>query len=283
MPGHRKQTAKETALGMLVYEKTLYEDLGGFYAQGSRDASDDWERRRDWMLERAQLNSGMTEFVVQTYYKRFVPPEKEPEAHGNREAGILIQQAWLKYGFRLTHRDLQEFVVRKGWTVDETVAYLNKHCDVQRRKVIHEDDVELLKIARTSVTSAQAKPKKTKKKSLLPVPTKPTTKLGGTLKPISEDEDEGYFSQGRESEAEAIVFKAGRYDLPEVYQHLVTDLNLGTDTPKVSVTALIIERSATLPMPVSVAEDWQKEATLVLRVLNKLIDRKLGALRTSKA
>ncbi|KAK7927368.1 hypothetical protein PG985_004366 [Apiospora marii] len=282
MPGLRKQTAKETALGMLVYEKTLYDDLGSFYALGSRDASDDWERRRDWMLERAQLNSGMTEFVVQTYYKRFVLPEKEPEAHGNREAGILIQQARLKYGIRLSHRDLQEFVVRKGWTVDETVAYLSKHSDVQGRKVIHEDDVELLRIARTSVTSTQAKPK-TKKKSLLPVPTKPTTKLGGTLKPIAEDEDEGYFSHGRESEAEAIVFKAGRYDLPEVYQHLVTDLDMGSDTPKVSVTALIIERSATLPMPVSIAEDWQKEATLVLRVLNKLIDRKLGALRTSKA
>lgn len=281
MPGLRKQTPNETALGMLVYEKTLYEDLGGFYAQGTRDASDDWERRRDWMLERAQLNSGMTDFVLQTYYKRFVPPEKEPEAHGNRETGILIQQARLKYGFRLTHRDLQEFVARKGWTVDETVAYLNKHGDAKGRKVIHEDDEELLKIARTSVASTQAKPK-TKKKSLLPVPTKPTTKLGGTLKPIAEEDDEGHFSHGRGSEIEAVVFKAGRYDLPEVYQHLVTDLGLGSNTPKLSVTALIIERSTTLPMPVSIAEDWQKEATLVLRVLTKLIDRKLGALRTSR-
>ncbi|KAK7958528.1 hypothetical protein PG996_010040 [Apiospora saccharicola] len=281
MPGPRRN--EEAALGMLVYEKTLYEDLGSFYAQGSRDASDDWERRRDWMFERANLNSGMTKFVLQTYYKRFVLPESEPEAHGSREAGVLIQQARLKYGFRLTHRDLQEFVVGKCWTLDETVAHLNKHCDVPGRKAIHEDDVELLKIARMSVTSPQASSKQKKKRSLLPVPTKPTTKLGGTLKPVSEEEeDEGYFSHGREPEAGVVItFQAGRYDLPEMYQHLVTDLE-GMDTAKMSVTALIIERSATLPMPVSIAEDWQKEAILVLRVLTKLIDHKLGALRTSK-
>lgn len=80
-----------------------------------------------------------------------------------------------------------------------------------------------------------------------------------------------------------ITFKAGRYDLPEMYQHLVADLDQGIDTPKMSVTALIIERSVALPMPVSIAEDWQKEAALVLRVLTKMIDCKLESLRTSRS
>lgn len=268
---------KEATLGMLVYEKTPYEDLGSFYTQGSRDAFDDWERRRDRMFERASLNSGMANFVLQAYYKRFVLPEKEPEAHGSREAGVLIQQARLKYGFRLTHRDLQDLVVKRGWTIDMTVAYLNKHCNVQGRKAIQEDDVVMMAMV-TSETSTPASSKK-KKRSLLPVPTKPTTKLGGTLKPITEEEDEGYFSHGREPVVEVVTFQAGRHDLPEVYEHLVTDLDLGPDTPKLSVTALIIERSATLPMPLPIAEEWQKKATLVLRVLTKLIGRKMESIR----
>ncbi|KAK7956416.1 uncharacterized protein PG986_005638 [Apiospora aurea] len=259
MSGTRRQSKEQAAVGTLAYEKNLYEDLCSFYAQGSDDAAADWERRRSWMLERADLNCGTVRFVLRTYYKRFLLPEDEPEAHGSREAGVAIQQVRLKYSYKLTHSEWGEFMISKGLTVDETVAHL------MRGRKIHDDGKT--KSASAPATPARASPMK--KRSLLPVPKKPTTKMGGTLRPITEEEDA----------MAVIIFQAGRYDLPETYQHLVTDLNVGADANKISVTALAIERSTTMPMPLSIADEWQKEATVVLRVLVKMIDRKMEFLQ----
>ncbi|KAK8051775.1 hypothetical protein PG993_003160 [Apiospora rasikravindrae] len=259
MSGTRRQSNKQTAFGMLDYEKNLYEDLFALYAQGSHNAAADWEARRDWMFQRADLNCGTLRFVLQTYYKRFLLPEDEPEAHGSREAGVAIQQARLKYGYKLTHSEWKAFVANKGWTIDETVAHLMKG------RKIHDD-------GKTKIASIPAAPSRispTKKRSLLPVPKKPTTKLGGTLRPITEEDDK----------LAVIIFQAGRYDLPETYQHLVTDLGVGREANKVSVTALVIERSSTMPMPLCIAAEWQKEATVVLRVLAKMIERKVEFLQ----
>ncbi|KAK7997373.1 hypothetical protein PG989_005413 [Apiospora arundinis] len=221
MSGTRKHSSDRTAARMLTYEKNLYEDLGSFYAQGSEEGAADWARRRNWMLKRANLNGGMINFVIKTYYKSFILPEDEPEAYGNRNDGILIQQGRLKYGHKLTQKDLDD------WFREEE---------------------------RQTMCCA--------------------------LRPISE-ESERLGSHGRKLKAKDITFEAGRHDLPEMYEHLVADLDMGIDVPKVSVTAIVVERSAALPMPFLVADDWQKEATTVLRVLVRMIERKLATLQTA--
>ncbi|KAK8042439.1 hypothetical protein PG994_012922 [Apiospora phragmitis] len=260
MSGTRRQSDKQTASGILTYEKKLYEDLHSFYAEGSEDASDDWEKRWDWMLARAHLNCGM--------------------AHGSREAGILIQQARLKHGYRLNYSDLEEYVFGKGWSLDETIAHLKQPFGRRGLKVIHEEE----ELATASTTATPAHASATKKiRSLLPVPSKPTTKLGRTLRAITEEEDEGYVShQGRGPEVVGITFQTGRHDLPEMYDRLAANLDVGTEAQKLSVTALVIERSTTLPMPVCIAQDWQKEATVVLRVLVRLIDQKLEGIQAAE-
>ncbi|KAK8868274.1 hypothetical protein PGQ11_006852 [Apiospora arundinis] len=255
MSGTRKHSSDRTASRMLTYEKNLYEDLGSLYAQGSEEGAADWARRRNWMLKRANLNGGMINFVIKTYYKSFILPEDEPEAYGNRNDGILIQQGRLKYGHKLTQKDLD------GWFREE-----------ERQTVS--------RAALTPIPEISTEGPQPSKRSMLPLPKKPATQMCCALRPISE-ESERLGSHGRKLKAKDITFEAGRHDLPEMYQHLVADLDMEPDVPKVSVTAIVVERSAALPMPLLVADDWQKEATTVLRVLVRMIERKLATLQTA--
>ncbi|KAK8105554.1 hypothetical protein PG999_008913 [Apiospora kogelbergensis] len=244
---------------MLTYEKKLYEDLGHFYAQGSDEAAADWEGRRKWMLKRADLNSGMVSYIIKTYYKSFIMPEDEPEAFGDRGNEMLIQQARLKYGYKLTHRDLEL------WYRGEE-AKLQNEVAAALAPIIEAD--------------SKAVPRPTK--SQLPVPRKPVTKMCFSLRPITEESGAPGYHMISKPKANDIVFVPGRHDLPGTYQHLVTDLDMGPDVPKVSVTAVVVERSATLPMPLLIADDWQKEAVTVLRVLVRMIERKVASFETTR-
>jgi hypothetical protein len=131
----RYKTLKEALL--LEREKLI--DRGRTYLEGSEAAKIDWEKRKLYDFTNAELTETHVVWYVENLYgpqhltiapgdsetAEWPEPENEPEARGDREAGLVIQECRELYERELIWSDV-EVMKSEKWSVHDYIDYLDQ-------------------------------------------------------------------------------------------------------------------------------------------------------------